>query len=33
MSDFFFDELDLDKKKNIVGKGENAGCQYFLLFP
>ena len=22
-----------DKKENIVGKGENAGYQHFLLFP
>ena len=22
-----------DKKKNIVVKGENAGCQHFLTFP
>ena len=25
---FFFDRVE-----NIVGKGENAGYQYFLLFP
>ena len=24
---------DLDRKENIVGKGENAGYQHFLLFP
>ena len=23
----------LDRDENIVGKGENAGYQYFLLFP
>ena len=23
----------LDKVENIVGKGENAGFQHFLLFP
>ena len=23
----------LDRVENIVGKGENAGYQYFLLFP
>ena len=23
----------IDRRKNIVGKGENAGYQYFLLFP
>ena len=23
----------LEKKENIVGKGENAGYQHFLLFP
>ena len=23
----------LDKKENIVGKGENVGDQHFLLFP
>ena len=23
----------LEKVKNIVGKGENAGYQYFVLFP
>ena len=22
-----------DRVENIVGKGENAGCQHFLLFP
>ena len=22
-----------DKSKNIVGKGENASCQHFLLYP
>ena len=22
-----------DTVENIVGKGENAGCQHFLLFP
>ena len=22
-----------DREKNIVGKGENAGYQHFLLFP
>ena len=27
---FVFDWVDLD---NIVGKGENAGYQHFLLFP
>ena len=24
---------DLEKIENIVGKGENAGYQHFLLFP
>ena len=24
---------DFDSLENIVGKGENAGCQHFLLFP
>ena len=24
---------DLDRVEIIVGKGENAGCQHFLLFP
>ena len=28
-----FGKRDLFKKKNIVGKGENAGNQHFLLFP
>ena len=23
----------LGRVENIVGKGENAGCQHFLLFP
>ena len=23
----------LDREENILGKGENAGYQYFLLFP
>ena len=23
----------LGRAENIVGKGENAGCQHFLLFP
>ena len=23
----------IDRVENIVGKGENAGCQHFLLFP
>ena len=22
-----------DREENFVEKGENAGCQYFLLFP
>ena len=26
-------KIALDKIENIVGKGENAGCQRFLLFP
>ena len=26
-------EFILDKVENIVGKGENADCQHFLLFP
>ena len=26
-------EANIKKKKNIVGKGENAGTQHFLLFP
>ena len=26
-------QLGLGKVENIVGKGENAGCPYFLLFP
>ena len=26
-------KLNLGKVENIVGKGENAGYQYFLLFP
>ena len=38
---FVDDKLDVTKKlkfvlgrvKNIVGKGENAGCQHLLLFP
>ena len=25
--------LNFDTVENIVGKGENAGCQHFLLFP
>ena len=25
-------EIGFDKKENIVGKGENAGYQHFLLF-
>ena len=25
-------ELVPNRVQNIVGKGENAGCQYFLLF-
>ena len=25
--------LERVKKKNLVGKGENAGNQHFLLFP
>ena len=25
--------FDMEKVENIVGKGENAGCQHFLLFP
>ena len=24
---------DLDRVENIVGKGENAGYQHFLIFP
>ena len=24
---------DVDRVENIVGKGENAGYQHFLLFP
>ena len=27
------DEKSSPKAKNIVGKGENAGYQHFLLFP
>ena len=23
----------LDRAENIVGRGKNAGCQHFLLFP
>ena len=26
-------KLGLGREKNIVGKGENAGYQHFLLFP
>ena len=26
-------EFDLHKVENIMGKGENAGYQHFLLFP
>ena len=26
-------KLVFDREENIVGKGENAGCQHFLLFP
>ena len=26
-------KLDLRRVENIVGKGENAGYQHFLLFP
>ena len=26
-------ELSLNRIENIVGKGENAGYQHFLLFP
>ena len=32
---FHVDKLvssDLDRVENTVGKGENAGCQHFLLF-
>ena len=25
--------FDFDRVENIVGKGENAGYQHFLLFP
>ena len=40
MKDFADDEINVTKKlnfilgkvKNIVGKGENAGYQHFLLF-
>ena len=26
-------KLELERVENIVGKGENAGYQHFLLFP
>ena len=26
-------QFALSRLENIVGKKENAGCQYFLLFP
>ena len=26
-------KFDLERVENIVGKGENAGYQHFLLFP
>ena len=26
-------DVIIDRKENIVGKGENTGFQHFLLFP
>ena len=26
-------KFDLEREENNVGKGANAGCQHFLLFP